>query len=74
MNKDHIKGKWDDVKGRVKEGIGDATDDPNLRDEGTIDRAKGGMRDAWGDVKDGARDIKEDIKDIGRRKNDRDAA
>jgi uncharacterized protein YjbJ (UPF0337 family) len=38
-------GSADEAKGRVKEALGDLTDDDKLRQEGTIDRAKGQVKD-----------------------------
>ncbi|MSO35722.1 MAG: CsbD family protein [Acidobacteria bacterium] len=39
-NNDEIKGKFDQVKGKVKQGIGDATGDQELHDEGVGDQIK----------------------------------
>jgi uncharacterized protein YjbJ (UPF0337 family) len=38
-------GNTDEVKGRVKEALGDLTDDDKLKKEGSIDRAKGQVKD-----------------------------
>jgi uncharacterized protein YjbJ (UPF0337 family) len=38
-------GSADEAKGRVKEALGDLTDDDKLKKEGTIDRAKGQVKD-----------------------------
>jgi uncharacterized protein YjbJ (UPF0337 family) len=38
-------GNADEVKGRVKEALGDLTDDDKLKKEGSIDRAKGRVKD-----------------------------
>jgi uncharacterized protein YjbJ (UPF0337 family) len=35
----------DDAKGRVKEAVGDLTDDKALKREGKIDRAEGAAKD-----------------------------
>lgn len=35
----------DDIKGRIKEGIGEATDDKDLEREGKVDRATGAAKD-----------------------------
>jgi uncharacterized protein YjbJ (UPF0337 family) len=67
MNKDNVKGKMDDVKGRVKRQVGEWTGDENAQAEGTMDQVKGKVRDAWGNVKEG-------VKDIRRKDRDRDAA
>jgi uncharacterized protein YjbJ (UPF0337 family) len=60
---DKAEGKWDQVKGKVKEGVGDATDNPNLEDEGEKDQAKGKAKQAWGDAKNATEKVKESIKD-----------
>jgi uncharacterized protein YjbJ (UPF0337 family) len=52
MEKEHITGKVDEVKGKTKETIGRATDDPGLQGEGVVDEAKGKVKQAVGDVKD----------------------
>jgi uncharacterized protein YjbJ (UPF0337 family) len=38
-------GETDEVKGRAKEALGDLTDDDKLKKEGSIDRAKGRVKD-----------------------------
>jgi len=48
---DKAEGTMKDLKGKVKEGVGKATDDPNLRDEGTLDQAEGKIQKKAGDVK-----------------------
>jgi uncharacterized protein YjbJ (UPF0337 family) len=60
---DKAEGKWDEVKGKVKEGVGDATDDRDLEDEGKVDQAKGKTKQAWGDAKNAGQKVKEGIKD-----------
>lgn len=50
-------GTTDDAKGRVKEAVGDLTDDQELKDEGKVDRASGKVKDAVGDVADKAKDV-----------------
>lgn len=52
MNKNHVKGSWNEVKGRVKEEVGHATGDDKLAGEGVVDRVKGKIENALGDVKD----------------------
>jgi uncharacterized protein YjbJ (UPF0337 family) len=39
------EGKFDEAKGRVKEAVGDLTDDDDLKDEGKVDKAKGSVKD-----------------------------
>lgn len=42
----------DEAKGRVKEAVGDLTDDEEMKREGKTDRAAGKVKDAVDDVKD----------------------
>jgi uncharacterized protein YjbJ (UPF0337 family) len=52
MAKEHVTGKMDKLKGRVKQGIGKAAGNPRLQGEGVMDEAKGEVKQAYGDVKD----------------------
>ena len=49
---DKIENKADVLKGKVKEGVGDATDDRDLQAEGQADQAKGNLKQAGEKVKD----------------------
>ena len=52
MEKEHVTGKVDELKGKAKQGIGNATDDPQLQGEGIADEVKGKLKQAYGDVKE----------------------
>jgi uncharacterized protein YjbJ (UPF0337 family) len=52
MNSDQIKGAAKDVKGDVKKGIGEATGNQKLVDEGNLDKAEGKIQKGVGDIKD----------------------
>ena len=52
MDKEHLKGAADKAKGAVKEGVGKATGNERLRQEGQVDKAKAEIHEAAGDVKD----------------------
>jgi uncharacterized protein YjbJ (UPF0337 family) len=52
MEKEHVTGKVDELKGKVKQGVGNATDDPGLQSEGVMDEAKGKVKQTFADVKD----------------------
>lgn len=52
MEKEHVTGKVDEVKGKAKQGIGGATGDHGLQAEGVVDEAKGKIKQAYGDVKE----------------------
>jgi uncharacterized protein YjbJ (UPF0337 family) len=62
MDKDRIKGKAQDVKGRVKRQVGEWTGDEELQAEGTAEQAGGKVQNIAGKVKEAARNVKEDIK------------
>src|SRR6185503_9912188 len=49
--KDKTEGKFDQVKGKVKEEIGDATGDRSTEWSGKADQAKGHVKEAVGDAK-----------------------
>ena len=61
-NKDEVQGKTDQVKGKIKESVGQATNDEQLRDEGTADKAAGNVEEAFGK---GRRKVGEAINDLG---------
>jgi uncharacterized protein YjbJ (UPF0337 family) len=62
MNDDELRGKADQVKGRVKDAVGRATGDERLRDEGAADEASGRVQETIGKAR---RKIGETIEDIG---------
>ena len=51
-NEDKAAHKATEVKGKVKEGVGRATDDEELEAEGQADQAKGNLKQAGDKVKD----------------------
>jgi uncharacterized protein YjbJ (UPF0337 family) len=61
MDKDRVKGKMSDVRGRIKRQAGEWTGDENLQAEGMKDQAKGKMQNVAGKVKDAARGLKDDV-------------
>jgi len=62
INRDELDGKAKQVKGKFKQGVGDLTDDEQLRDEGVADEAAGGVQEGVGK---GRRKVGEAIEDIG---------
>ncbi len=56
MDKDRIKGKINDVKGRVERQSGEWTGDEEAQAKGAMDQAKGKAQNAFGKAKDAARD------------------
>ncbi len=59
MNKDQVKGRYEEAKGKVKEVAGNVTGDKELEIEGNIQKNLGKAQAGFGDVKE---DVKEDIK------------
>ena len=56
---DRVEGKWDETKGKVKEGLGDAIDDESLEREGKGDQVEGKKEQAEGHLKEAASDMRE---------------
>ena len=61
-NKDEVRGKADQVKGKIKESVGNATDDEQLREEGAADNAAGNVEETLGK---GRRKVGEALNDLG---------
>lgn len=55
-NKDEVGGKWEQVKGTVKDKVGEATGDRSLEAEGEMQNAEGETQETWGKVKRGVGD------------------
>jgi uncharacterized protein YjbJ (UPF0337 family) len=64
MNKDQVEGKFDQAKGKLKQGIGKATGDQRLHDDGVADEASGEVQEGVGKVKD---KVGGAVKDLGNR-------
>jgi uncharacterized protein YjbJ (UPF0337 family) len=62
MDKEHIKGAADKVKGAIKEGAGKISGDDKLVAEGKVDKAAGAARQSVGDVKDAGRKVGDSLK------------
>jgi uncharacterized protein YjbJ (UPF0337 family) len=56
MDKERIKGKAEDVAGRVQRQVGEWTGDGKAQAEGLAKQAEGKVRNAVGKVKDAVRD------------------
>jgi uncharacterized protein YjbJ (UPF0337 family) len=55
MDKDRIKGSFEQAKGAVKEGVGKATGDAKLESEGKAEKTAGKIQNAIGGLKDAVR-------------------
>jgi uncharacterized protein YjbJ (UPF0337 family) len=61
MNKDQVEGKAKEIKGRVKQGVGDVLDDEKLHDEGVADEAEGEVQKGFGNVRHKVGDAIEEV-------------
>ena len=61
MDREHLKGAADKVKGAVKETAGKLMDDKKLQAEGKFDKVKGAAHELAGDVNDAVRRAKEGV-------------
>ena len=62
MNRDEMEGKAEALKGKIKQAVGDLTDNETLKNEGIADEAAGDTQDAIGR---GRRKVGEFIEDVG---------
>jgi uncharacterized protein YjbJ (UPF0337 family) len=56
VDKEHLKGAGQQVKGAIKDAAGGLTGDAKLQAEGKADKIEGKAREKLGDVKDAVRD------------------
>jgi uncharacterized protein YjbJ (UPF0337 family) len=56
MNKDQVKGRVEEAKGKAKEVAGRIVGNPDLENRGTIQKVGGEVQKSYGD-------LKEDVKD-----------
>lgn len=66
---DDIKNKAQEVGGKIKEGVGDLTDNERLEAEGKADQMAAKGKEAVEDVKEGAAEAFNDAADAVDRKN-----
>ncbi|MBV9137591.1 MAG: CsbD family protein, partial [Hyphomicrobiales bacterium] len=55
MDKEHLKGAADKIKGAAKDAAGKALGDKKMQAEGKFDKAKGAAHNVAGDAKEAAR-------------------
>lgn len=61
MNTDSLKGKWNEIKGKIKQEYADLTDDDLLYEEGKEDELYGRIQQKVGKTKD---EVKKWIADL----------
>lgn len=64
MNRDELKGRAQELKGKAKQAIGDVTNNERLRKEGVGEEISGGAQADVGRVR---RKIGETLQDVGKR-------
>lgn len=57
-------GVFNQVKGKVKQAVGDLTDDRSMHASGTKDKLKGKLQKAYGDVKEKESELKRDLRGV----------
>jgi len=62
-NNDEFEGKWEQVKGTVKDKVGEATGDRDLEAEGEVQNAEGETQETWGKFKRGVGDAVDAVGD-----------
>jgi len=60
---DRLSNAAEDAKGRLKEGVGKATNDEQLEAEGNVDQAKASAKDKVEDAKDAVAEKYNDLTD-----------
>ena len=55
MNKDQVKGRAKEAKGKIKEVVGRTVGNPRVEAEGDADQLVGKVQKAYGDAKNEAR-------------------
>jgi len=56
MNKDQVKGRVDEAKGKIKEVAGRSVGNPDLEDRGTVQKVGGTVQKTYGDLKENVKD------------------
>jgi len=57
-------GAFNQIKGKVKQAVGDITDDHSMHASGTKDKIKGKLQEAYGNIKEKESDLKRDLRDV----------
>lgn len=54
MNTEKVEGKFDQVAGKIKQGVGEAVGNQKLANAGAAEQIKGVAKETWGNAKDTA--------------------
>jgi len=56
VDKDRVDGSAKNIGGKLKEGVGNVTDDSKMQTEGKADQAEGKIQNTIGGIKDSIKD------------------
>src|ERR1700740_851644 len=60
MNTEKVEGKFDQVAGKIKQGVGEAVGNQKLANAGAAEQIKGAAKETWGNAKDAASAVRDD--------------
>ena len=63
INKDEVKGKFEQGKGTIKDKVGEMTGNRRMEAEGEAENAKGETRESWGKFKRGVSNAVDSVGD-----------
>ncbi|MBC7835361.1 MAG: CsbD family protein [Phycisphaerales bacterium] len=61
MSNENIKGGAKQIRGNIKEAVGDLTGDRKLKVDGKLDRAEGSLQKGYGKIKEAVKDTVDDL-------------
>jgi uncharacterized protein YjbJ (UPF0337 family) len=62
MNTEKIEGKFDQVAGKIKQGVGEAVGNQKLANAGAAEQIKGAAKETWGHAKDAANTVNDETR------------
>ena len=60
MNRETAEGKFDQMKGKVMQSVGEAVGNSKLANSGAADQVKGAAKEAWGNTKEAVQSVSRD--------------
>ena len=63
VNKDEVEGKYEQVKGTIKDKVGEMTGNERLEAEGEAQHAEGEVQETWGKAKRKVSEVIDDVAD-----------
>jgi uncharacterized protein YjbJ (UPF0337 family) len=66
MNTEKVEGKFDQVAGKIKQGVGEAVGNQKLANAGAAEQIKGAAKETWGHAKDAANAVHDDSQERAR--------